>query len=825
MRIISELDVENLGILGTRSFTFLPGFNIIRGANEAGKSTVLEAIGIGFFGSSAMRGTWEDLVTEGKKVGQLKIRMKFGEFTVLRSKSSASIVSDDGRVEKSGHNEVNEFFLKLFGIERGTEKHVMVAKQGKIQGILESGDADATKFIEDLAGFSKIDALVDRVKLKYPVTDRQALEQQLLSLEEKLVAKHSEELPDLVLSAGMVQLATNDHDKVKGLVDSMQKLLDSQRDLLTSLVKKQTGHEKAKDHVVVCEKQVSGLCESQESLVKAIQLIEAEADASQGRLNSALKTLADIQENQKRLDAYNKVKTSPLCMFTWDEDLDALHQAIESNQVIASERSTSLQLLSDEVIRLTSSSLVNEHILKLKAERDELSKDKAVLAAMSLDNEDTKALEDRIAKLDSDIAVANARFVTEEGVCSSCGTDLTAKADDINTKVAEIVSSLEVARQDVSRELKEKRLDLKTARSAQEKELDREYFVRIKKIDEVTLALSKARDLKISEMTEEIASVKEQLKSTQEDLEALIEIKTTQEKVVGLIQELVGNKVSIDKSVYPWSINWSLDIPKAINQQQIDNANNDVVYCRGLVTQLKGKQEEYDKVCEALATAQASLSAAKLALSDSKDVSEDILEKEKEVEDCKANLDDLRNMLQESTTELNNATTQLKLNEQIVAEHSKGVAEVKADVEAVNAKLLKSAENNALLRAVSAARSTVVENVWNTLFSATKTCFSLIRGVESNIVRDGKFFRVNGIKTVRLSGSTLDSLGLAMRGAIRDVFTPTSDVMLLDELAAGMDEDRTAAAMSQVSALSVAQKILVTHENISDGLADNIVEV
>jgi len=175
MAIIKSITLKNFGVHRNRTFNFEKGFNVIRGANEAGKTTILEGIAICFFGNSALRGGWEDVVTTGEKVSSLSLDMRYGDLTIHRSKGSASVVSDDRKVEISSHKDVTEFFLRRFGIEKGTEKYIMLAKQGAIQGILDSGATDATQFIEQLAGFDQIDALVAKLKVKYPVTAAQAL--------------------------------------------------------------------------------------------------------------------------------------------------------------------------------------------------------------------------------------------------------------------------------------------------------------------------------------------------------------------------------------------------------------------------------------------------------------------------------------------------------------------------------------------------------------------------------------------------------------------------------------------------------------------------
>ena len=238
-----------------------------------------------------------------------------------------------------------------------------------------------------------------------------------------------------------------------------------------------------------------------------------------------------------------------------------------------------------------------------------------------------------------------------------------------------------------------------------------------------------------------------------------------------------------------------------------------------MVAQLDAKKKEFHKCCAELSAAQVKLTELQRALVVLKDPSAQIEALVVSIAEGKARLVELQTNLNAQIEGVNAAATKLALDQQTVKKHGEDVAVIKKDIKGVQDQILKSAENNALHRAVAEARTTVIEGVWNTLLAAANDCFSAIRGSASDITRDGKVFKVNNVKTVRLSGSTLDSLGLAMRAAIRSVFCPATDFMLLDEIAAGMDAERTAAA------LGVPQVILVTHEDVSDTLANNIVEV
>lgn len=824
MRTIERLSTKNCAALGTRSFNFTQGFNIVRGANEAGKSTVLEAIAVAFFGSSAMRGSWEDLVTTGEKVGNLSIDLRFGEFTIHRAKSSASVVSDDGQVKISGHGEVTDFFLDLFGLKKGTENHIMIAKQGEIQGILESGASDATRFIENLAGFDQIDALVAQMKVMHPVTDKQALEQQLLSLETKLEEKLSEEMPDIKKDKADLEKINKAMVAAVSAVTAQQIKLDEKAVELAELKEQLAAYKMCAAEVKSQKQFIADLEMNRTGLIKTVSLIEAEADTSQGRLQSAEAFLSGLAAKQTAYQNYLKIKNFVGCTYTWDEELQSLYAEMEQTRVTIKETAAGIKAAEKRITQLESTSPTSEQLKKLEAQKEDLSRQQAVLKAMNGESEEERNLQSLLNSNITSQSVAKSKLMLEDS-CPTCGTDLSTKAAEINEATEKEIHALEQGEREIKKQLAaatERRID---ARSRQEKELAREYRATIKNIDKVAEALQ----ITINKEKESLIADKEkkeaEMVEATDNLSAMTIIRDTQIKVERILKEVGEVEVNVDRSVYPWTMSWVDDVPEQPSQQKIDSANLDIVYCRGLVTSLKEKREQFDKVCHDITFAKSGLIQLQEQLDEQMDTSEDIETAIVEISAVKEALRVLEEARDVAVEQRNTAMNKLSLDQQTMASFHKAVEEIEGDIKAVTDTILASAENNSLHRAVAEARGVVIESVWNKLFAVTNECFSHIRGEASDIVRDGKVFKVNGVKTVRLSGSTLDSLGLAMRAAIRDIFAPTTNFILLDEICAGMDPDRTVAAMAQVATLNVGQKILVTHEEVSDGLADNIIEV
>ena len=144
------------------------------------------------------------------------------------------------------------------------------------------------------------------------------------------------------------------------------------------------------------------------------------------------------------------------------------------------------------------------------------------------------------------------------------------------------------------------------------------------------------------------------------------------------------------------------------------------------------------------------------------------------------------------------------------------------DLEKVIADTLK---HNDLIKKLRSARGPIATKLWATTLHTISNYFSDIRGTRSVITRDAEGFKCDGKAVDRLSGSTLDSLGLAIRLALSKIFLPNVPFLFLDEAAAGCDDTREIAMLATVAASGFQQVLLVTHSDLGDSLANNLINV
>ena len=132
-------------------------------------------------------------------------------------------------------------------------------------------------------------------------------------------------------------------------------------------------------------------------------------------------------------------------------------------------------------------------------------------------------------------------------------------------------------------------------------------------------------------------------------------------------------------------------------------------------------------------------------------------------------------------------------------------------------------ENNAFIKALKEARLKVSEKLWGIVMGGVSNYFSRLRGVPSVVIRTEGGFLVDG-KAGRPSGSTLDVLGLALRIVVAKVFA-NSGLLVIDEPSAGCDVERTANMAAVVTSAGFDQVIWVSHDDVAEVGAANLIEL
>lgn len=195
--MLKSLTVKNFRKLRDARFDFTKGLNVIRGSNEIGKSTALEAISYALFGVSACRTPLAEMVTWGEKDSTLKVELVFEvegtTYTIKRSKSGCEVTYGAERVV--GQTECGAFIGRLFGVSSKNVNRLILSGQGNIRGALSEGSAKTAELIEQLANFSIIDQIADLIQTHRTTGSAAPFEERAAALDTELVALEAALVP------------------------------------------------------------------------------------------------------------------------------------------------------------------------------------------------------------------------------------------------------------------------------------------------------------------------------------------------------------------------------------------------------------------------------------------------------------------------------------------------------------------------------------------------------------------------------------------------------------------------------------------------------
>lgn len=149
----------------------------------------------------------------------------------------------------------------------------------------------------------------------------------------------------------------------------------------------------------------------------------------------------------------------------------------------------------------------------------------------------------------------------------------------------------------------------------------------------------------------------------------------------------------------------------------------------------------------------------------------------------------------------------------------------KEQVKQLKTTLADMVKHNNLLKKLRDARPEIVTQLWNTVLGTISHYFSTIRGTASVLTRTADGFQVNGHSVDGLSGSTKDALGLAIRIALSKTFLPSMPLLIVDEPFAGCSAGREVDGLGLLASCGFDQVLLVTHSELGDSFAANLVAV
>lgn len=685
---------------------FVPGINVLRGANEVSKTTRLEGIAYVMFGArNALRDPIAETVTYGEKLSSLKAELDAEVNGVIykgkRSNSGAEVWLQGGTSPLvTGQDECTKFWESLLGVSAKVASNLMLADQTGLRGTLSQGASAPVLLIETLANFKLIDTIIGLVQSEVPNGHTKAIEERIARLKEDLAI----EVEDAVMP---LRVAAND--------------------AATAAAMKKDGQVRAQK-----------ACDDHAPKAKA------------------------AQETLNRLDALNADLRNATAAVTRAEQAAQVVVPTAPDMTKADELRT--QISDGESLTKAASAYA---ALQALGEPDvEWEGDMASLLAEQVKHDEgRKSSQKRLGELSVMIAQTEGRII-KETQCAFCDKNLS-EVPEVVTRNGELEAELQ---------------GLRTDRDLQQNLID----------------------------------------AAQHDLSDLVPVFSADRARAGVYQKY-GQYIELDKGFVPPRWKWiGPDTSKPL----------DAAGARIALKALEDAQRAHDRAAGQLQQAQEALAGAKAALQEvnakvqaaeqAAAAAQPVLDEATRLADAFAQADAAHRTASQTAQE---ALGALQTAEAVHRERVAARERLAADLAVEESNLAETRVGNALLAKLRTARPQISDKLWAVVLGAVSAYFSTIRGVTSKVTRTDNGFQVDGSPITGLSGSTLDALGLAIRIALTKTFLPNARFMVLDEPAAACDDNRETNMIGLVAASDFDQVLLVTHSELADAFAQQVIQL
>lgn len=705
--MITKLEMKNFRQHEDLTITFKDGLNVIRGANEAGKSTLIEAILYALFGAKSLRDTLAETVTWGKKETELAVRLEMaGGIVFSRSKAGAEVIAG-GKVIVTGQNEVTGYATNLLGADAKTASNLMLSDQTGLRGALDEGPAAVSGLMSKLADFDLIDRILTAMSETLLTGAEAPLREKLVAAEKERDEALAIEVPEDIITHLDQEVAAMEADLVAQVKEYDEVIAPSYNQSAEAL------------------RQAEALAEKKDAL-------KAKIDETQYKVSSTINNLEAAQAS--------------------------------ANLVVDEGKRKSLRAEIDNITERDAARRAYAKFLALPKypevfwDRNEAS----FREHMTIVSNTISTAQDKMKNLGHEIKLLE-KDIVNGGVCPSCGTDISKRADIIEkneatrTKIADLTAQIDITQKNLADWVSE-REDLKG----------------------------------VEQKAHELSSAAQ-----------------------GILRYL-----NIDDSVYPVRYSWAGETPSD-DEIDVEGLKAELKKIDD-IERIKNRAEGQVQVLgENLKEHQTNLVCLKdehdaIALPDIDALRVKHDELVKMLNRVNTRIGSVKYSIEEKKLLRQNAVREKERRDFLISHANQKVAEYQADIESLTF-------NNALMKKMRALKPGITDHLWNIVLAAVSNFFTQLRGENSVVTKDSDGFKVNGRSIKSLSGSTIDVLALAVRVALTKTFIPNSPMLVLDEPAHGCDTDRTASMLGFLASIGFTQLLVASHDELSEAVADNVI--
>lgn len=826
-----------------RTFNFAAGLNLLRGDNEGGKTTILEAITYALGGATALPEALDKIVTWDHKETELGVELEIElvgvTYFVKRSKGGCTLTSPSLEKPITGQKEVSAFFAELLGGSAKTLGMLLMASQSGLQDVITAGPGEVSQLVQKLGSMDIVDAVIETGAKELILGNEKVFADRVGAATDRLEAATACTVPevDVLEAERLVTTAKTKVEEADMVISTLSvPAMEAAASNLNAGIAR-TDHVQA---LTTQHQTVMSECSRLHSSIATATAVTEPDMSSKPLLQAELTAISDSRRRvmvKGRVEALMAVKRGQ----EWDASGPEADAEAELRTEIATAKEVSDTLRAAAMAQVTSTRQA-----ELEQERRDVGMASPFAAEWDalqaeLDApfmaEENKAVNEKVAGLIAERrgleTIARTKQVLSKETCPTCGQKFAdaesraAHAAAENQKVTDAQNRLDAITLEIDAlnrtldgiivKLDERKTRLMQARRDVQGKDSTWKSDRYKVID-TQLAQVKA------ELSEDLGN---RMKRFNEKHAYLVQLETLLESgraAVKLADELEGNPdVQVMRSVYPPLLKFIGVVStehrnEAIIRNEMDAVDAAKVRYDQAQGMLKGLQTSFEVQAKQAGELEAQIFEQSKLLPDMSKLREDYNKASEGLSLDRNRLENLKgdhSLLSGRLVELKGQRARAIL----------ACEAAKVDLALAQRQLSELAFNNEAMKAFKTLKPMITEHMWSKSLNVISSYFSDLRDQVVKVTREGSEFMFNGRPATSLSGSGKDILAIAIRAALTRTFLPNVGFMSLDEPAHGSDEVRTSRILGFLAKSGFGQIILASHDPLSESVADNIIYV
>lgn len=405
--MIKSVSLKNFKRHKDLTVDFTDGFNVIMGQNSAGKSTILNAIAFALYGTLAIPGTSDTLVTKGEKGMSVSVVLQIGqdEFEITRTQKSAS-VRKSGEMIASGVATVSEWVQDTFNASVDEFLTFTYSRQGETAALLTLGAARFQKKIEQMAKVDLIEKVISKLSDK---------------------TKHWNGMLE-GLQAEDIEALESELEEVKSAYKMDFELHKTHQDALKVLTDNRSEKEVVYNKYKELEEELEVLSERKADIQRTIKTINEVIEGCmsdlqdlpedcEGRLKIVKETISETKEQLREAEMFKEkvgrleAKLEEVENWLNEEGIPSMHRYEEAKPDI-DEANKQLEQYSEELQEIKNE--ISAKTRELKNKEHELESGICQACGRPFDNFDPEQIENEIEQIKNDLSNLRVKRETVE---------------------------------------------------------------------------------------------------------------------------------------------------------------------------------------------------------------------------------------------------------------------------------------------------------------------------------------------------------------------------------------------------------------------------